>query len=281
MRKLIFGYALLTILIFAGSFWGSGLLWEQNFLTLEKDDLGDKLPRAMEAWEDQKNSLISSALAWAGRDDLAEFAAGRNPEFMAKTLNLAMMKNLGIHFVAVSDDRGMLIFQQSVDVEHRAVAPIPIGLADHLKPESLIWPSDKVKTGNAGMIALPHFPVLIAVERITPPKGEMVSQKRLIFGRYMDKTTMERMSRSLNLNLSTGGEVMNVVHDGIGDEVLHVSVPLRDMYGQNSRSLVLSYPRHLWIAGKKQQEKFFWILAGYGVLSTGILLLGLKMKQMQ
>lgn len=278
MRKLIFGYVLLNMILFAGIFGGSGSLWEQSFLKIEKEDLADKLPRALQAWQAEKDTLTSSVLEWAGRDDLAEFAAGRNVEFITKTLNLAMMKKLGIHFVAVADSEGNLVFHQSADVEHRAVGPIPIGLAEHFKPKSPLWPSDKSKLGNAGMIALPHFPVLIAVERITPSKGESVSRMRLVFGRYMDKTAMERLSRELNMKLSTGGDVKNVIQEQIGDEVLHVSAPLSDIYGQNSRSLVLSYPRQIWIAGKRQQEKFAWMLAGYGVLSTVILLLGLKMK---
>jgi sensor domain CHASE-containing protein len=279
LRKLILGYVLLTMLLCAGTFFWSGLIWEQNFLKLEKDDLEDKVPRALRAWEEQKDTLISAVLDWSGRDDLAEFAAGRNPEFMTKTLNLAMLKQLGVHFVAVADSQGNLVFHQSVDVEHRAVGPAPIGLVEHFKPESPLWPSDKSKLGNAGMLPLPHFPILIAVERITAPKGELVSPKRLVFGRYMDKTTVEKMSRHLNMKLSTGGEVKNVVQEMTGDEVLHVSAPLRDVYGQNSRSLIVSYPRHIWMEGKKQQEKSAWILAGYGALSIGVMLLLLKMKQ--
>lgn len=259
----------------------------KSFEGLEQREGRATMERVRQAVKEQENFLLTKAQDWAYWDDAYKFVQDGNEAFKTSNLTDNALGNLKIHILVYLNAKNEVISFLQGNSEDFKPAPHSKGADLFLNTKSpyLNW-GDKIDAGVSGIVMLPEGPALIVSRPVITSEQKGPVAGSLIFGQYLDKNLVKRISELTNLNLSldelstaTSPIYKTLSEDHpIGlqisdaDNVAGYAV-FQDIFGKPAIGLWSPIPRELMKEGLQTISLFTNIVAGLGLLFVILMVL--------
>ncbi len=244
-----------------------------NFTALEGINAARSMERVVRAIQGDITHLSGLTRDWAAWDDMYEFMASRNEQFITTNLPEATFENNGLNLVIICDSSGKVVWARAFDPKLKWLV-LPPELAGGALPAGhpLLCPqvADNGpfgrELGRSGIFSSSRGPILIASEPILKSSDEGPCRGTLIFGEFLDASAVQGLSRQTLVPLSIvpaaearpfrGDRRAKLVRDGqtyvldFGDsDKVAVSTTLKDLTGKSPAGFSAVLPRTFYERG--------------------------------
>jgi PAS domain S-box-containing protein len=192
---LVFGLAMLAVV---GTLW---VLARYTLLTAfaerERREVEQRLRQVQNIYQAELDRMGLQVEDYSAWDETYAFMASRDPAFL-RQLPSATTTAFQIHFVALLDDQGGLVFGRALDLTQHTDAGLSAEVVALLVRER---PRFLAPKGGAGLLRLPEGPALVAVRPILDTERSAPSRGLMLFGRFFDEELRLQLSRAADLPL--------------------------------------------------------------------------------
>ncbi|MBD1825069.1 EAL domain-containing protein [Cyanobacteria bacterium FACHB-DQ100] len=239
----------------------------------------------------QTQENFSSRFAdWSSWDDTYTFVQDGNLNYIKSNLVPEALANLKVDLALLVQPSGQVVFGTGFDQQHKRKLPIPPKVLQHLSTEDPLLQQPLRGTNLSGIILLPSGPMLITSRPILTSEGKGPIRGVLIFGRYLDANTIQRLSDVMRSQLTVQQLQGNLPEDfeavrpalttrapilvrPVSEQTIEGYVLLTDIYRQPALLLRVDTPREIYHQGKKSLNYLTISLLVIGLIGGGIILL--------
>ncbi|MFA7302754.1 MAG: CHASE4 domain-containing protein [Candidatus Paceibacterota bacterium] len=186
------------LLIFAFS----GLLLLQGFSSAEDQEVRGNVLRAAAVFTSAVDNLAVKAHDWSAWDDTYAFIVDRNKDYVSSNLTALSLQSIGVNLMLFINSDGHLVESKHIDTKTLADVPLPPGLLPYLEAESPLMQGASFAGGvSKGVIELPEGLLMVAARPIQTSRQEGPLRGTLIFGKYVDQTFVDTLSKTIDFPL--------------------------------------------------------------------------------
>lgn len=228
---------------------------------------------------------------WSSWDDTYAFIQDGNSNYIKSNLVPEALVNLKVDLVILMQPSGRIVFGTGFDRQTRQNRPVPTALLSRLTAQSPLLEKTLTGTSQKGIIVLPEGAMIITSRPILTSEGKGPIRGALIFGRYLDRQSVEQLSGITQfplsihpLNVSTLPADIQKIRPSLTIQAPVVTQPLSqdvisgyalvtDIDRQPTLLLRVDVPRQVYQEGKKN---LYYLAASVGVtglVGGGIILL--------
>jgi diguanylate cyclase (GGDEF)-like protein len=266
-KALIF-IGLAWLIFLAVTYAGLNLYLLRSFLSLEHSRVENDLARIDDALDQANASLASFTSDWAHWNDIYNYLADVNPNFITDNMTMAAFENSNINLMMIWNKPQTLLYAKSIDTEAKKVAPFPTDLQVYIHPNSYLTQWDNINKTYRGYILLSHKIMMVAAAAITDGNKINAPLGTLITGRYFSNDALEKVitATKVNLELYVIGAVIHepdinqALSQALTDPNGHYIKPLnektmvtyiliKDVYGKPIGILRSIIPRSTYLTG--------------------------------
>ena len=262
----------------------------RRFTELEKQDTSQNTERAMNAVQQDIDSVSTAAADWGIWDDTYQFAQDGNQGYIDANFQNSSFTSLQMNLILVIDSSGQVLQGEAFDLQDQVEVPIPASLEEQLLSASPLMQHPDEESVS-GILILPKGPMLIASQPILDSQGEGPVQGILMMGRYFDSFEIERLAELTNLSLAyyqsndTGLPAdFQVAHDSLSKDPTIFTRPLskdaiggygllNDIYGKPALILRVDLLRDIYKQGQQTVLYVVISLVAVGVVFGVVILL--------
>ncbi len=222
---------------------------------------------------------VARRAAW---DDTYAFIQDGNEAYIDRNLADAAFISLRVNVMLYVNSSGIVVFSKGFDLAGGKEMPIPHQLLDDTSRAQLVGNESEVQASISGIILLPEGPMMIASHPILKSDYTGPSRGRLIFGRFLDATEVNRFSQLTlsDVSMSRSDSVVDadfrsvlpslfdnpVVVKTLSTKTIAGYTLINDIQGNPALILRTVLPRDAYILG--QNAVAFYIIS---VLIIGLL----------
>lgn len=286
--------ALLALLL---TFYVGGRFILANTFHQVEQEVIRSVPQLLGAVNGELRQVSQAAAVAATRPEVVEAVRSGQADAAARVFPSERLALDGLHLAALLDPTGGILSAVCRLTDSGPLKAPSASLQQHLSPDSplVIFPATGRLT-HSGMILLEEGPMLAAVHRIPAQSGSPQTGLLLLGRRMQDEEVIQRLSASLpglqfgqrkrkvelrpigKIDRITGrvGEVfqsrveMNPWSEGGSGYV--ATLPIYDVYGRHSLSLVITLPGSFRILAEVAMAWLSFFVALVGILFIGPLL---------
>jgi PAS domain S-box-containing protein len=189
---LIIGITMLGLV--GGLFALARIVLMRGFARLEEDFAGRDISRASSALSNELNTLDQTTSEYATWDLTYDFAKGLRPSYVKTEFPAPTFQELKISFVFIFDAHGRKLFSRGFDLTKGGEMPVPAGLDDHLKPDSLLLGLNNPQSKVAGILDLPGGPALVDARPILASDATGPIGGTMIMGHLLDAAEIRHLA---------------------------------------------------------------------------------------
>jgi PAS domain S-box-containing protein len=189
---LIIGITMLGLV--GGLFALSRIVLMRGFSRLEEGFAGRDISRASSALTNELNTLDQTTTEYATWDLTYEYAKSQHPSYVKTEFPAPTFQELKISFVVIFDAHGRKLFSRGFDLTKGGEMPIPAGLDDHLKPDSLLLNLKDTQSKVAGILDLPGGPALVDSRPILASDATGPIAGTMIMGHLLDAAEIQHLA---------------------------------------------------------------------------------------
>jgi len=271
------GVAVLVVLVLI-LFVTSKIIILGGFTRLEAENVRQDMNRVLDALSNELVNLESAVLDWSNWDESCAFVADGNAEYVRTNLPTKTFSSLNVSCMIFMDSGGRIVFGMEYEPEEDRLTPIPESLKKHLDLSRSLVGIAGTKKGTAGLIVLPEGPMLVSAQPILTSEGKGPRRGTVVFGRFLDTSVTEKLSRITHIKLKffginddniptdirdygrlrTGGNPVIVRKNS--EESISGFGMVKDIYGDPALIARVDLPRTIYQSGKKTIYYFMaWI----------------------
>jgi PAS domain S-box-containing protein len=173
----------------------------RSFTRLEEDFARENIGRASSALTNEINTLDRTTSEYGAWDQTYAFVHGHNLRYIRSEFPPSTFQQLKISFVAIFDEHGKPLFSKGFDLNHGGKAPVPVGLEDHLKPNSFLITHTALEGRVSGILMLPGGPVLVDSRPILTSEALGPIAGTVVMGRLLDDGEVSRLGAMIHIPL--------------------------------------------------------------------------------
>ncbi len=196
---IIIGIAVVCTLIIM--FAASNVYIFQGFETLEKENTVKSVELASNSISNEISDLNGLLYDWAVWDDTYKFIQDNNSAYKKSNLVDSTFSNLKLNFIIFVDKKGNIVYADGYDLNNNEHIPIPEELENNITNGNVLLNLNKTG-GSSGIIMLNDGPVLISARPILTTDEKGPAQGTLIFGRKLDNSLINELSKKTQLSIS-------------------------------------------------------------------------------
>jgi sensor domain CHASE-containing protein len=196
---LVIGVTFAALLGILFAFWQTILV--RRFTELERQDTSQNTERAVNAVQQDIDSVGTAAADWGIWDDTYFFAQDGNQDYIDANFQNSSFTSLQMNLILVIDSSGQVLHGEAFDLQNQVEVPIPTSLEAHISGDSPLMQHPD-EEGVSGIAVLPEGLMLVASQPILDSQGEGPVQGTLIMGRFFDSAEIERLAALTNLSLA-------------------------------------------------------------------------------
>ncbi|MBC7228372.1 MAG: GAF domain-containing protein [Thermoflexales bacterium] len=147
--------------------------------------------------EDELRAIDLLNHDWASWDDTYAFIEDANPAYIRSNITDETFRNLHINLMLFVHTSGRVVYARAYDLEAEEAAPVPQGVYDALP--LLTHPTAE---GIRGLLLLPEGILLVTARPILTSEDQGPARGALVFGRYLNSVTLERIRTHLDLDVT-------------------------------------------------------------------------------
>ena len=267
----------------------------KDFQQLESTDIEKNTERLRKAIEEEFNALSINNQDWSNWDDMYQFMADRNASFRKANLTTNSLQSLKTNLMLLLDVNGKMVEALQLKSDLSEQVPLTKQLLQLLVPGSPYLKHKNESDQHQGFVMLPEGPLLLVSQPIVSTVGRGPIRGTLFFGRYLNDSRLEKVSRMLGLSLSLvypNGNRTELPEDREAIEILKsntdtawnkqsdketfIYVPFKDFRAERGPIIKVELPRDIWRQGLKMVETLLLALIIPGVLLAIVLIFALK-----
>jgi len=172
-----------------------------TFSSLEQQELMRDLQTGLNAVQNELDEIESTGRDWAFWDDMYAFVQNHDKTFIRNNLKPPDLKTIMVNLVVILDEDNRVIFSRAIDFENQEEIRLPSDLAELLDKSTPLLRNIDVTSGVSGVVLLEEHPMLMSAWPILDSNQVMPPRGTLIFGRYIDHTQIDELSRVTSLPL--------------------------------------------------------------------------------
>ncbi len=206
-QKAILIIPLITIVLFAVFCFTSRALVLSSFTTLEQNDAKANMKRALYAVYTDANQLENVASDYAVWDDTYQFVVKPHPNGIQNSAYIqsnyvdTTYSSLRVNLIAIFKNDDSLLYGKMFDAS-TGQQPLPDWMRSLLKaPRFSLMVHHGVKDWHEGVVMLPQGPMLVVSLPIVTSNMQGPSHGTMVFGRILDNTEWDLLSRQSGLPL--------------------------------------------------------------------------------
>jgi sensor domain CHASE-containing protein len=188
--------------LFAILYVTSQVILGSSFAALEDQDTRQNLERARDALLAELLALHTKSADWANWDDTYAFIEDANPDYIESNLVDKAFVDLRLNLMLFIAPSGKLVFTKAFDLQNEKEIALPPSLAPHLSSDSPLLKQPDPNRGLTGIVLLAEGPLLISSRPILTSEGNGPSRGTLIFGRYLDDASLQRLAGTTHLSIA-------------------------------------------------------------------------------
>ncbi|MBD1894002.1 PAS domain S-box protein [Coleofasciculus sp. FACHB-129] len=237
------------------------------------------------------DDFSSGFLDWSAWDDTYNFINNPNQAYRESNLNPESLYNLQINLVLYINNSGEIVFGTGFDLKSQKKTPIPPALKEHLALNDQLLERPNSHRILSGIILLPEGPMLVSSQPILPSNGKGSIRGTLIFGRYIDDRTIEKLARINRLPVMMYGmndsqmpadfqavrsafsEQRPILVRSRNEDTISGYARIKDIYGKPALLLRVDVPREIYRQGKIRLVYLILCLLVVGLVFGGVTLL--------
>lgn len=286
--RLIFGLsltALIGVLYVASSTVLSGSLDK-----VEQEDTRQVVTGVLNLFTQYQEDFTAGYGDWSSWDDTYNFIADGNQQYIKSNMTAEQLDLLGVNLALYVDSAGKVVYGTGFDRQTNRKTAIPPAITNHIANNNILLRRANPKNSLAGIIALPEGLMLVSSRPILNSRGEGPVRGSLIFGRYIDETIINKLSRATRLSLTIYrlenkqlpadfvaaskdlSPQNSLLINPLNDNVIAGYTLLNDIYKQPAAILRVNIPRNIYNQRQSSLRYLSLSLLGVGLVFSGIML---------
>ncbi len=189
-------FLILTIMLY---FFTQSIMLK-SFIDHEAQMASENVNRALNALNNDIDTLETSVIDWAYWDDSYEFANNLNNAYIKSNLPILTFPEINIDLIIYLDPMGKIAFKMSVDKEMEKEIELPQSLLPLITPESILNRHSK-EGGMNGFLLLDEGPIFISAYPILTSENKGPDRGTLIMARYLDSAGLKDIAERTRLSL--------------------------------------------------------------------------------
>ncbi len=173
-----------------------------GFKLVENEEIERNVNRVLDAINESLANLSVKTADWAKWDDTYKFIQDTNSAYINSNLHDESISDLQINIVLLFNNDGDLIFGREYKAESGCGATISDEMLKRFRKNKLLFEFESVDHFREGIMQLPGNPLLLTSRPITTSDGKGASRGTLVFGKYLDKNEISRLSSITHLSVS-------------------------------------------------------------------------------
>jgi adenylate cyclase len=260
----------------------------------EKENSHQTVEGVLNIFTQNEENFSSRFDDWSAWDDAYTFIKDGNKRFIESNLVPAQLASLKVNLVLFINNSAQQVFGTSFNVSELKMQPIPQELNQHLAPNSLLIKHENINSQLSGIIIVDQRPMLITSKPILTSEGLGPMRGTLIFGRYLDKENIQKLSQISRLPLTiknyndrqipsdfqTARSFLSKENliwvQPLNSEIMGGYALLKDIYGQPALLLRVDIPRTTYQQAKISQLYLIVSLLLVGIVFSTVTLLLLE-----
>lgn len=228
---------------------------------------------------------------WSAWDDTYNFIKNPNQAYRESNLAPESLYNLQINLVLYINNSGEIVFGTGFDLKNQKKTPIPPVLKEHLALNDKLLERPNSHRILSGIILVPEGAMLISSQPILPSNSKGSIRGTLIFGRYVDDETIQKLARINRLPVTMYGmndpqmpkdfqavrsalsEQRPIIVRSRNEDTISGYAQIKDIYGNPALLLRVDVPREIYKQGKIRQGYLILCLLVAGLVFGGVTLL--------
>ena len=231
--------------------------------TLETQETQQNIERAINAYQDQLESLDRMARDYAFWDATYEYVADKNEAYITSNLPKETFASTNLNLFVLIDTSGKLVLDRYYDLEEATFKPTPDAILQQaMKRDNPLF----LKTPEAvctGIVMLPEGTMLLAARPILTSEKQGPIRGTMVMGRMLTTNLVAQMSALTQLSIKVYGwrlpgqpEAINNATRALADEkpfhtvpvsetLAHLYLPFKDIYGNYAMVFDIESPRRV------------------------------------
>ncbi len=161
---------------------------------IEYQDMDHAVNQTRTAMSAESASLLSTAQDWGWWDDMYQYAADRNPEFLDRNTDAEALATIHLNLFMVLDEKGNLLHGKVLSPDFQTSEPVPADLETLLRNNSRMEFLPEDDPGISGIFITPEGPMVVASVPIVRSDRTGPVHGSLIMGRYLEETPLRRIN---------------------------------------------------------------------------------------
>jgi len=275
--------AVTMIGLVSGLFLISRVLLIRGFTKIEEDFARENMGRASSALTNELSRLDQTTSEYASWYLSSAYVSGRDPSYVPPEFLTTTFQQLKVSFVIIFDSKGHELFSKGFDVATGGEIPIPAGIEDHLKPESILLTHPSTDSKVAGILVLPEGPVLVDSRPILSGGSQGPIAGTMIMGRVIDDAEVRHLAEmtlmpieiqrpdtfSLSPDFRAAAATLSgktpIVTRELDSESLAAYERLPDIYGRSAEIMRVLLPRTIYRQGRTSLVQFLLLVIAAGL----------------
>lgn len=172
----------------------------QSFGVIEEQETTAHVQRFISQLNNEIEDVAATCRDWADRDETAAIFSGPEGEDPSRFFQPVSMKNLGIDYIAVYDDRGHRVFAETITKDGSTVNVVPPELDRIIRDSIIIEGMPGGIAGRRGMSSIDNDPVILAGYPI--PYGNLSDSTAgtLVMARLLGEERIDTLNQMLQID---------------------------------------------------------------------------------
>ncbi|MEM3608631.1 MAG: CHASE4 domain-containing protein [Candidatus Bathyarchaeia archaeon] len=244
---------------------------------MEEDDARQNVRRALNAFSDELEKMLSITRDYASWDDTYAFMIDRNEKYVETNLVDETFLNLKLNLMLFVNTDGQIVFQRGFDLRKGCEIQIPSGMLEHIGPNSPLVHHSNERSAVAGVLILPEGPLIVTSAPILTSRYTGPIRGALIMGRYLDSDEVSRLSETAHLSInifqvddsklpsdfqtattSLLADRSEIFVRPLSEESVSGYSLIKDIYGEPALVLRVDLPRNVYNEAKRNVAYFIY-----------------------
>ncbi len=172
---------------------------------IENEDLADAINQTHSAIRSESSTLLGTVQDWAWWDEMYQFAAVHNADFIRRNVDTSNMETIRIHLLMVLDENGNLVYGRILSPDFQDNESVPDDVVTLIRGTPGLAHLTEGDPGTSGILALPEGPMIVASTPILRSDSTGPARGTLVMGRYFAYGPLQRIGEITGYHISLSG----------------------------------------------------------------------------
>lgn len=196
----IFSVALISLIVVF--YVTSSTIFSRSLTKIAKQDTQQVVAGALNVFTQGIEDFGNLHADWAAWDDTYNFIQSGNPQYIKSNLTNEQIALLNVNLILYVNANGEITFGTGFNLNTKQKAPIPEKINLLIKQSNILLQPTSLNKNLVGIVTIPEGLMLVSSRPILNSQGGGLPKGRLIFGRFIDAQTIDKLAKTTRLSLT-------------------------------------------------------------------------------